>query len=227
VIKISILTLFPEMFPGSLACSIIGKALKEGAIELNIINIRDFAIDRRGSVDDKVFGGGAGMVIRADVLGPAIDSIYKEGARLIYPSPRGKLFNQAISVELSIEREIIIICGRYEGIDQRIIDKYNIEEISIGDFVLTGGEIAAMCMIDSFTRLIPGVIQNEDALTQESFTATAYGNLLEYPQYTRPSIWEGRKVPEVLISGHHQKIQEWKLEESLKITRERRPDLLK
>lgn len=220
--KVKVLTIFPEIFPGFLGYSLTGRALEQNIWSLETVNIRDFAFDKHGSVDDTPCGGGAGMIMRPDVLGAALNSVY-DGGRLIYMSPRGKPLTQAKVKELSREDKLTVICGRFEGIDQRIIDAYQVEEISIGDYVLTGGEQAAQIMLDAVIRLLPGVLGNAESTRDESFE----NELLEHPQYTRPVVWEGRSVPEVLLSGHHKNIAAWQLEEAIKITEERRPDLFK
>lgn len=222
MMKVKVLTIFPEIFPGFLGTSLTGKALKDGLWSLEVINIRDYAFDKHGSVDDTPCGGGAGMVMRADVLGNALKNTYSKG-RLIYMSPRGKPLTQKMSHELSLLDEITIICGRFEGIDQRVLDAYEVEEISIGDYILTGGEQAAQILLDSVIRLIPNVLGNSSSIENESFE----NGLLEHPQYTRPIEWDGRKVPEVLLSGNHQKVDKWRKEQSLKITKQNRTDLLK
>ena len=220
--KVKILTIFPEIFPGFLGYSLTGRALKEGIWSLETVNIRDYAFDKHGSVDDTPFGGGAGMVMRPDVLGQAIKANHN-GGRIIYMSPRGKPLTQSLVKELSKEDNLTIICGRFEGVDQRVLDAYNIEEISIGDYILTGGEQAAQIMLDAIIRLLPDVLGNKESLEDESFE----NFLLEHNQYTRPVIWEGREVPEVLLSGHHANIAKWRKEQSLEITKQKRPDLLK
>jgi len=221
VLKAKILTIFPEIFPGFLGVSLTGKALKEGLWQLDAVNIRDYAFDKHGSVDDTPCGGGAGMIMRPDVLGNAIDHNY-EGGKIIYMSPKGKPLTQAKVKELSKLENLTVICGRFEGIDERVIEEYDIEEISIGDYVLTGGEQAAMIMLDAVVRLLPGVLGNAASTENESFE----DNLLEYPQYTRPVSWKGREVPEILMSGHHENIAKWQRQQALQITKERRPDLL-
>ena len=218
--KFDVLTLFPEMFE-SLNKSIIGKAIEKQIIDINLINIRDFSKDKHKKVDDTPYGGGAGMVIRPDVVYDAYESVKTEDAKVIYLSPKGTKLNQKKVVELSKENHLILLCGHYEGIDQRVIDEIVDEEISIGDYVLTGGEIPAMVLIDSISRYVDGVISN-DSVEEESFT----NNLLEYPQYTRPEEFHGKKVPEVLISGHHENIKKWRQEKSIEITKKKRPDLL-
>ncbi|MBR5154825.1 MAG: tRNA (guanosine(37)-N1)-methyltransferase TrmD [Alphaproteobacteria bacterium] len=222
MLKVNVLTIFPELFPGFLGSSLTGRALEEKKFELNTINIRDYAFDKHKSVDDTPCGGGAGMVMRPDVLGNALKANRTSG-RIIYMSPRGKSLTQAKVKALSEETELTIICGRFEGIDERVIEAYDIEEISIGDYILTGGEQAALIMLDAVIRLLPGVLGNSASIEDESFE----NNLLEYPQYTRPIEWEGRVVPEVLLSGHHQKIAQWRHKEAEAITKERRPDLYK
>ncbi|MFQ6752542.1 MAG: tRNA (guanosine(37)-N1)-methyltransferase TrmD [Clostridia bacterium] len=219
--RIDILTLFPEMF-SPLKESIIKRAVDDGKIEINIINIRDFANPPHFKCDDEPFGGGAGMVMLCEPLFRAIESVKAENSRIIYMSPRGKVFNQGMAKEMSAEEHLIFICGHYEGIDQRVIDYFNIEELSIGDYVLTGGELPAMVVADSIIRLIPGVIR-EESTQDESFST----NLLEYNQYTRPAVFRDMAVPEVLLSGNHKKIAEFRAEQSLEITRKNRPDLLK
>ena len=219
--KAKILTIFPEVFPGFLGYSLTGKALNEGIWQLEAVNIRDYAFDKHGSVDDTPCGGGAGMIMRPDVLGEAIEHNY-DGGKIIYMSPKGKPLTQKKVHELSKEDKLTIICGRFEGIDERVIEEYNIEEISIGDYILTGGEQAAMIMLDAIVRLLPGVLGNSASTENESFEA----GLLEYPQYTRPIEWKGRKVPDILMSGHHENVAKWQREQALQITKERRPDLL-
>lgn len=220
--KVKVLTIFPEMFPGFLGCSLTGKALDEGKWSLQAVNIRDFAFDRHGSVDDTPAGGGAGMVMRPDVLGAALKAHY-DGGRLINMSPRGKPLTQKLVRELAAEEELTIICSRFEGIDERVLEAFGAEDISIGDYILTGGEQAAQIMLDAVIRLLPGVLGNAESASEESFESF----LLEYPQYTKPAEWEGRRVPEVLISGHHQKIKDWRLQKSKQVTEARRPDLWK
>ncbi|MBO7098090.1 MAG: tRNA (guanosine(37)-N1)-methyltransferase TrmD [Alphaproteobacteria bacterium] len=222
MLKVNILTLYPEMFPGFLGFSLTGKALAQNKWALNAVNIRDFATDKYGSVDDTPCGGGAGMIMRADILGAAIDAHYK-GGKLIYMTPKGAPLTQKKLHELAKEDELTIICNRFEGVDERVLEAYRPEEISIGDYVLTGGEQAAMIMLDGIVRLLDGVLGNEESVADESFE----NGLLEYPQYTRPIEWRGQKVPEILLSGHHENIRKWRLEQSLKITEKKRPDLLK
>ena len=219
--KFDVLTLFPEMF-SSLEQSIIGRAVENGQISINLINIRDFSTDKHKKVDDTPYGGGAGMVMMPDVVYSAYESLESSDAKVIYMSPKGKTLNQEKVEELSKESHLIILCGHYEGIDQRVLDKIVDEEISIGDYVLTGGEIPAMVLIDSVSRYVKGVLK-EDSIKEESFS----NGLLEYPQYTRPEIFQGERVPEVLLSGNHQEIDKWRKEKSLEITKKNRPDLLK
>lgn len=227
--NISLLTLFPEIFPGPLAHSIAGKALEKNLFNLDLFNIRDYALDKYQTVDDKIFGGGAGMLMKPDVVARAIDSalIKNPTKKLIYFSPRGEKFTQKIAHQLIEEDNILMLCGRYEGIDQRIFEKYDFTEYSIGDYILSGGEMAALTIIDSCVRLIPGVIDNSLANHQESFSLGEYQDLLEYNQYTRPSSWDGREIPEVLLSGNHQQIEKWRLENAIENTKIRRPDLWK
>ena len=219
--KFDVLTLFPEMFE-TLDQSILGKAQEKNLIDINLINIRDFSKDKHKKVDDTPYGGGAGMVMKADIVYDAYQSVKTPKTKLIYLTPQGKTLNQKKVEELSKEEHLVLLCGHYEGIDQRVIDKIVDEEISIGDYVLTGGEIPAMVLIDSVSRYIEGVIKN-DSTKEESFSQ----GLLEYPQYTRPEIFQGEKVPEILLSGHHQKIDKWRKEQAIKITLEKRPDLIK
>jgi len=219
-----ILSLYPEMFPGPLGHSLAGRALENEAWKLEVTNIRDHAIGRHRTVDDSPFGGGAGMVMRPDVLGEAIDvAVAASGAkkRVIYFSPRGRAMDQALMRELANGPGAILVCGRFEGIDQRVLDARKVEEVSLGDFVLSGGEIAALALLDGVVRLLPGVTGNSASLEEESFA----DGLLEYPHYTRPPVWEDRPVPEVLLSGHHEKIKEWRQRQSEELTKERRRDL--
>ena len=218
--RIDILTLFPEMF-APLKESIIKRAVEDNKVEIIITNIRDFALAPHFKCDDEPFGGGAGMVMLCEPLFKAIESIKKENSKIFYMSPRGKVFNQTIAREMATYEHIILLCGHYEGIDQRVIDYFNIEELSIGDYVLTGGELPAMVVADSIIRLLPNVIRKEST-EEESFST----NLLEYNQYTRPAEFRGLKVPEVLLSGHHKKIEEWRKAQSIEITKRNRPDLL-
>lgn len=221
--KATVLTLFPEMFPGPLAHSLAGQGLAAGAWALEALAIRDFAEGRHRSVDDAPFGGGPGMVMRPDVVARAIESArHAEPAlKLIYLTPRGRPFDQATAREFAAGAGVTLLCGRYEGLDERVLDEYRPQEISLGDFVLSGGEAAAIALIDACVRLLPGVVGKQESLAEESFEA----GLLEYPQYTRPQVWQGRAVPDVLVSGHHEKVRAWRRERAEQITRERRPDL--
>ena len=218
------LTLFPEMFPGPLGLSLAGQALEAGIWSLATRQIRDFGLGRHRTVDHTPTGGGAGMVLRADVLGPALDSVRSEHADcpLIYLSPRGERLTQPLARDLATGPGVILLAGRFEGIDQRVIDGRGLREISIGDYVLSGGELAAMVLLDAVVRLLPGVIGAAESLQHESFE----NGLLEYPQYTKPREWEGRAIPDVLLSGDHKKIEAWRQEEAKRITALRRPDLL-
>jgi tRNA (guanine37-N1)-methyltransferase len=216
----TVLTIFPEMFPGPLGHSLAGKALEDGIWRLETVDIRDFARDKHRSVDDAPFGGGPGMVMRPDVIDAAIASI-AGSAPLVCLSPRGRRLDQVRVAALAAGPGVRLLCGRFEGIDQRAIEARDIEELSLGDFVLSGGEPAAMALIDACVRLLPGVVGDEATLEEESFQR----GLLEYPQYTRPQEWQGRAVPEVLLSGHHENIRRWRLAQAERVTRERRPDL--
>ncbi len=217
----TVLTVLPEMFPGPLGLSLCGKALAEKRWSLETVDIRKFATTRYGSVDDTPAGGGPGMVMRADILAAAIDSVERAGRPLMLLSPRGVPLRQARARELSEGPGAVFVCGRFEGVDQRVIDARGLEEVSLGDYVLSGGELAAMIVIDAVVRLLPGVVGADASLDEESFEA----GLLEYPHYTRPQSWEGRDIPAVLTSGHHQKIRDWRRAQSLEITKSRRPDL--
>ncbi len=217
----TVLTLFPEMFPGPLAHSLVGRGLAAGAWRLQTVRVRAFADDPHASVDDTPFGGGAGMVMRADVLAAALDSLPADPRPRVVMSPRGRPLDQARIRALAEGPGVVIVCGRFEGIDQRLIDARGLEELSVGDFVLSGGEPAAMCLLDACARLLPGVIGSAASLAEESFT----DGLLEYPHYTRPRVFEGHDVPDVLLSGHHERIRTWRLDQARRITRERRPDL--
>ena len=219
--KFDVLTLFPEMFE-SLKTSIIGKAVEKKLIDINITNIRDFSEDKHKKVDDTPYGGGAGMIMKPDVVYRAYQSVKENNAKVIYLSPQGKTLNQQKVEDLSKESHLILLCGHYEGIDQRVLDKIVDEEISMGDYVLTGGEIPAMVLIDSVSRYVEGVLK-QTSIQEESFS----NGLLEYPQYTRPEIFEGEPVPEILLSGHHENIERWRKEKSVEITQKKRPDLLK
>ncbi len=219
--KFDVLTLFPEMFE-PLKTSVIGRAVEKKRMAINLINIRDFSEDKHKKVDDTPYGGGAGMVMKPDVVYRAYQSIQEKEAKVIYMSPQGKTLNQKMVEDLSKESHLVILCGHYEGIDQRVLDKIVDEEISIGDYVLTGGEIPAMVLIDSVSRYVEGVLK-QDSIQEESFS----NGLLEYPQYTRPEVFEGETVPEILLSGHHEKIERWRKEKSIEMTQKKRPDLLK
>ena len=219
--KFDVLTLFPEMFD-CLNQSIIGRATEKELIDINLVNIRAFSKNKHKKVDDTPYGGGSGMVMMPDVVYRAFQSVESEKAKVIYMSPQGKTLDQKKVEDLAKQEHLIILCGHYEGIDQRVLDKIVDEEISIGDYVLTGGEIPAMVLIDSVSRYVKGVL-NEDSVKEESFS----NGLLEYPQYTRPEVFEGDKVPEILLSGNHQNIEKWRREKSFEITKKKRPDLLK
>ncbi len=221
--KAHIVTLFPDMFPGPLGISVVGQALQSGIWNLDCTNIRDFGIGKHKSVDDTPSGGGPGMVMRADVIGNAIDHAITQNSDtpLIYLSPRGKPFNQQKAHQLAAEKGAILLCGRFEGIDQRVLDSRNIEEVSIGDYVLSGGEIAAMALLDAVIRLLPDVLGAQDSISEESFEQ----GLLEYPQYTRPRKWENLDIPEILQSGNHARIAEWRKQQSIELTQKKRPDL--
>jgi tRNA (guanine37-N1)-methyltransferase len=223
----NILSLFPEMFPGPLGHSLAGKALEEKLFNLNLINIRDYTNDKHQSVDDKTFGGGAGMLMRPDIVSRAIDATLEKNPtqKLIYFSPRGEKFTQSSAKELITHEHVLMLCGRYEGVDQRIFDKYDFTEYSIGDYILSGGEIAALTILDACVRLIPGVIENHQANDEESFSCGKDKNLLEYDQYTRPAVWENMKVPDILLSGNHKEIAQWRVNNALENTQKRRPDL--
>ena len=224
--KANILTLYPDIYPGYLGYSLLGKALEKKIWELNIYNLRDFGEGKPKTVDDKPFGGGAGMIIKPDILGDAIaETLIKnhDQQKLVYLSPKGKPFKQVDAEKFSQSNGVSILCGHFEGIDQRVIDIYEVEEISMGDYVLTGGEVASFAFLDAIIRLLPGVLGNEISIKDESFS----DNLLEYPQYTKPQEYKNIKVPDVLLSGNHEKIAEWRREKSIEITEKNRPDLLK
>jgi len=216
-----IFTLYPDIFPGPLSKGLYGKALLNKIWDLKIVNIREAAEDKHKTVDDTSFGGGTGMLLKADVLAKSIDKNKKKGERIFYLSPKGKKLDQKLAKELSQEKSISLICGHFEGVDERVLLTRDIEEISIGDFVLSGGETASFVVLDSILRLLPGVLGNDLSVDDESFE----NGLLEYPQYTKPQIWEEKSVPEVLLSGDHSKIKDWRLSQSEAITRVRRPDL--
>jgi len=216
-----VFTLYPEVFPGPLSKGLYGKALSNNLWNLKVINIRDSADDKHKTVDDTPYGGGSGMLLKADVLAKSLDENKNESERILYLSPKGKKFDQNLAKELANEKSLSLICGHFEGVDERILSTRNIEEISIGDYVLSGGESAAYVVIDSILRLLPGVLGNENSKLDETFE----NGLLEYPQYTKPQIWEEKAVPDVLLSGDHNKIKDWRLSQSEAITRVRRPDL--
>lgn len=222
--RYNVLTLFPEMIENGMSESIIGRARKSGLIELNIVNIRDFSTNKHNRVDDYPYGGGAGMVMEAEPVYLAYESVRTGGVspRVIYLNPQGKVFNQSMAVELAKEEELIFLCGHYEGIDERVLEEIVTDHISIGDYVLTGGELPAMVLMDAISRNIPGVLSNEESTLAESFS----DSLLEYPQYTRPYSWRGKEVPEVLLSGHHKNIEKWRREQSIIRTLKERPELL-
>ena len=216
-----VFTLYPDFFPGPLNKGLYGKAMEKKIWDLKIVDIREYASDKHKTVDDTPYGGGSGMLLKPDVVAKSLDANIKNGEKIFYLSPRGKVFNQNIAKEISKENKVNLICGHFEGIDQRVLDNREIEEISIGDFVLSGGETASYVFLDAILRLIPGVIGNEESKNEESFE----NGLLEYPQYTKPQIWEEKSVPNVLLSGDHAKIKDWRLTQSKAITRHRRPDL--
>tara|TARA_B100000678_G_scaffold83825_1_gene69626 strand:+ start:46 stop:735 length:690 start_codon:yes stop_codon:yes gene_type:complete len=216
-----VFTLYPDFFPGPLDKGLYGKAMEKKIWDLKTVDIREYALDKHKTVDDTPYGGGSGMLLKPDVVAKSLDANIKNGEKIFYLSPRGKVFNQNIAKEISKENKVNLICGHFEGIDQRVLDNREIEEISIGDFVLSGGETASYVFLDAILRLIPGVIGNEESKNEESFE----NGLLEYPQYTKPQIWEEKSVPNVLLSGDHAKIKDWRLTQSKAITRHRRPDL--
>jgi tRNA (guanine37-N1)-methyltransferase len=220
--RATVLTLYPEMFPGHLGFSLSGKAMERGQWSLQAMQIRDFAEDKHRTVDDTPAGGGAGMVLRADILGKAIDSLADDSRPRLLMSPRGKPLSQKRVRELGDGEGVVIVCGRFEGVDQRVIDARQLEEVSIGDYILSGGEPAALTLLDSVVRILPGVMGNALSGTHESFEH----GLLEHPHYTRPQVFEDREIPAILTSGNHAAIEKWRLEQSLRLTRERRPDLL-
>ncbi len=220
---VRVFTLYPEIFPGPLNKGLYGKALEKKIWDLQIVNIRNYADDKHKTVDDTTFGGGSGMLIKPDILAKSIDQNVTKGDRTLYLSPKGKKFDQKFAKELTKEKAVNLICGHFEGIDERVIASRELEEISIGDYILSGGESASIVVIDSVLRLLPKVLGNEMSKNEESFE----NDLLEYPQYTKPQIWEKKSVPEVLLSGDHAKIKDWRLSQSKDITRRRRPDLWK
>lgn len=222
-----VLTLFPDMIMDGLNTSIIGRAIKKGYLSIEAINIRNYATNKHGTVDDYPYGGGAGMVMQAEPIYLAyqalIGRLHNPNPRVVYLTPQGKTFNQQMAVDLSREEDLIFLCGHYEGVDERVLEMIVTDEISIGDYVLTGGELPAMVMIDTISRLVPGVLNNDDSAVFESF----HSNLLEYPQYTRPAEFMGRRVPDILLCGDHAKVEKWRYEQSLERTLRKRPDLLK
>ena len=218
-----VFTLYPEIFPGPLSKGLYGKAMSKNLWNLKIVNIRDAAEGKHKTVDDTPYGGGSGMLLKADVLAKSIDQNRIEGEKILYLSPKGKKFDQSYAKKLASEKSLSLICGHFEGVDERVLTTRNIEEISIGDYVLSGGETAAYVVIDSVLRLLPGVLGNDNSKNEETFE----NGLLEYPQYTKPQIWEEKAVPDVLLSGDHNKIKDWRLSQSESITRDRRPDLWK
>ena len=223
MLKVKIFTLYPELFPGPLDSGLYKKARKKNIWELAIVDIRKYALDKHGTVDDTPFGGGSGMLMRPDILARSLDANinYKDNAKNIYLSPKGKKFDQNTAKKLSKEKNINIVCGHFEGVDQRFLETRGIEELSVGDFILSGGETASFVFLDSILRLLPGVLGNKLSIVEESFE----DNLLEYPQYTKPQNWEKKEVPSVLLSGDHAKIKGWRLSQSEAITRRQRPDL--
>lgn len=220
--NIDVLTLFPEMFAPVTTQSILGRANSNRILNINLWNIRDYTSDKHNKTDDTPFGGGAGMVMSAQPVFRCLNEIGARGKRMLYMSPRGRMLDQELIEELSEETDLVILCGHYEGVDQRILDFWGMEEVSVGDYVLTGGELPAMVLTDCVARMIPGVLSDEACFTEESH----FSSLLEYPQYTRPAVWEGREVPEVLLSGHHERIAAWRREQSLLRTLAWRPDML-
>ncbi len=229
MINFHVLTLFPEMVTGGLCTSILGRAMSKGVISLEAVNIRDYTTDKHGKVDDYTYGGGAGMLMQAQPVYDAWEAVaakirdrgFSKRPRVIYLTPQGRTFRQELAQELAKEQELILLCGHYEGIDERVLEEIVTDEISIGDYVLTGGELPAMVLIDAVARLVPGVLHNEESAATESFD----NGLLEYPQYSRPEIWHDKKVPEILLSGDHAKVDQWRLEQSIERTKKRRPDL--
>ena len=216
-----VFTLYPEVFPGPLSKGLYGKAMSKKLWDLKVVNIRDAAEDKHKTVDDTPYGGGSGMLLKADVLAKSLDQNRIEGEKILYLSPKGKKFDQSYVKKLATAKSLSLICGHFEGVDERVLSTRNIEEVSIGDYVLSGGETAAYVVIDSVLRLLPGVLGNDNSKIEETFE----NGLLEYPQYTKPQIWEEKSVPDVLLSGDHSKIKDWRLSQSEAITRDRRPDL--
>ena len=216
-----VFTLYPEVFPGPLSKGLYGKAMSKKLWDLKVVNIRDAAEDKHKTVDDTPYGGGSGMLIKADVLAKSLDQNRIEGEKILYLSPKGKKFDQSYAKKLATAKSLSLICGHFEGVDERVLSTRKIEEVSIGDYVLSGGETAAYVVIDSVLRLLPGVLGNDNSKIEETFE----NGLLEYPQYTKPQIWEEKSVPDVLLSGDHSKIKDWRLSQSEAITRDRRPDL--
>lgn len=219
--RATVLSVFPEMFPGPLGHSLAGRGLEQGLWALDVLDIRDFARDKHRSVDDEPFGGGPGMVMRPDIVDEALAAVAARPGPVVYLTPRGRLLDQAKVRALAGGPGMTVLCGRYEGVDQRVLEARAVEEVSVGDYVLSGGEPAAIVLIDAVVRLLPGILGNLDSPAEESFET----GLLEYPHFTRPAEWQGRKVPEVLTSGHHEKIRRWRLSEAERITEQRRPDL--
>jgi tRNA (guanine37-N1)-methyltransferase len=219
--RATVLTVFPEMFPGPLGLSLAGRGLERGLWAIDVLDIRDFARDKHRSVDDEPFGGGPGMVMRADVVDAALAAVEERPGPVVYLTPRGRLLDQALVRRLAEGRGVTLLCGRYEGIDQRVLEARAVEEVSVGDYVLSGGEPAAIAVIDAAVRLLPGIMGNEESPAEESFES----GLLEHPHYTRPADWQGRLVPDVLTSGHHEMVRRWRLGEAERITEQRRPDL--
>ena len=219
--QVQVFTLYPEVFPGPLSKGLYGKAMSKNLWDLKVVNIRDAAEDKHKTVDDTPYGGGSGMLLKADVLAKSIDQNKNEGETILYLSPRGKKFDQSYAKKLAREKSLSLICGHFEGVDERVLSTRDIEEVSIGDYVLSGGETAAYVVIDSVLRLLPGVLGNDNSKMEETFE----NGLLEYPQYTKPQIWDKKAVPDVLLSGDHSKIKDWRLSQSEAITRVRRPDL--
>lgn len=225
--KVNILTLIPESYPGILGKSVLGRAENKGIWTLNVYNLRDYALDKHKTVDDSCYGGGSGMVLRADVMANAIDNCFDKDLPIIYPSPKGRVFNQGFAKELTEFKGLNIICGRFEGVDERVFLEYDVAEVSIGDYVMTGGDLAAAVVIDVCVRLLDGTISDPEALKAESFgIGGEFENLLEYPHYTKPPIWRGHEVPDVLLSGNHAQIAAWRLAKAKEITKKVRPDLL-